>query len=155
MKMPLNHLILEFSTDLSYMPLLSYRIISRKNQAITTSFCFISLSFHYHSSSYHSLPFYVIWLGNVWEKVLVNLFNFYRHFKSTPFHTVIRLLLILYFSFFISLFLWSINMFLLASYSDYFTSCPTALFQSSQFLTELKFNFLKLLFQFIHLMPPD
>ena len=92
--MPLNHLILEFSTDLSYMPLLSYRLISRKNQAITTSFCFISLSFYYHSSSYHSLLFYVIWLGNVWEKVLVNLFNFYRHFKSTPFHTVIHLHLI-------------------------------------------------------------
>ena len=49
---------------------------------------FISLSFRYYSSSCHSLLFYVIWLGNVWESVLINLFSFYRHLKSTQFHTV-------------------------------------------------------------------
>ena len=48
---------------------------------LTRLCCFISFSFRYQSSSFHSLFFYVILLK------LFKLFNFYRHFKSTPLHT--------------------------------------------------------------------
>jgi len=39
--------------------------------------------------------FYVIWLVSVYDYVVINLFNFFRHYKSHPFHTVIRIHLIL------------------------------------------------------------
>jgi hypothetical protein len=72
--------------------------------------CLISLSLRYPSSIYHSLPFYMLYLGSVLEKVIINLFNFHRNFKSTPFHTVTDVHLISHqfvFKIFISLYLWS------------------------------------------------
>jgi len=35
--------------------------------------------------------FYVIWLVSIYEWVVNNLFNFFRHYKSPPFHSVIRI----------------------------------------------------------------
>jgi len=55
-------------------------------------------SFHlthisYHSPLYHSRQF-LFYLTCVYEWVVINVFNFFRPYKSPPFHTVIRIHLI-------------------------------------------------------------
>jgi len=64
--------------------------ISGIDQALLFHLILTSLSFALISF----MPNMFIWLVSVYDELVVNLFNFFRHFKSPLFHTVIRVHLI-------------------------------------------------------------
>jgi len=70
--------------------------------------------------------FYVIWLVSVSEYVVNNLFNFFRHNKSPPFHTVIRIHLI------------SLSYHILVILTSHFSSMEQMLMLMSVLITNLR-----------------
>jgi hypothetical protein len=100
-----SSLSLFFSSLVSWTRLYVWMDISGNDLALWLYLIVISLSFIFDHVIHCS--FMLFDLVEPENNFSLNLFNFYRHFKSTPFHILIHVRTISYFSFSYHCFLWS------------------------------------------------